>query len=240
MRPARSPKALRERDGVEAGRTRSGGAGRVALIVTALLIAIVVGVAAFSAGRLSSINDADPSNTSVEAGFARDMQVHHDQGVELAMIVRDRTDDEDVRLLAYDIARTQGQQSGQLYGWLTEWGLPQAASEPAMTWMSRPGRSGSETGTGHEHAASAHAPGEPMPGLATPAQIAELSDASGIEAERIFLTLMIAHHRGAVDMAQALLERSDHSTARAFATSVVASQRSEIELMQRMLAERAA
>jgi len=37
---------------------------------------------------------------SAEAGFARDMQVHHDQGVELAMIVRDRTDDPDVRLLA--------------------------------------------------------------------------------------------------------------------------------------------
>ena len=40
------------------------------------------------------------------------MQVHHQQGVELAMIVRDGSDDPDVRLLAYDIATTQAQQSG--------------------------------------------------------------------------------------------------------------------------------
>ena len=46
------------------------------------------------------------------------MQVHHLQGVELAMIVRDATDDHEVRLLGYDIATTQAQQAGQMYGWL--------------------------------------------------------------------------------------------------------------------------
>jgi uncharacterized protein (DUF305 family) len=78
-----------------------------------------------------------------------------------------------------------------------------------------------------------------MPGLATPGQIAALSAASGVEAERLFLTLMIAHHRGAVEMADAVLDRSDHSVVRAFAKSVVASQTSEIELMRTMLAQRA-
>ncbi len=77
-----------------------------------------------------------------------------------------------------------------------------------------------------------------MPGLATPDQIASLTAASGVEAERTFLTLMIDHHQGAVEMAEGLLDRSDHSVVRAFATSVVASQSAEIDLMRSMLAER--
>jgi uncharacterized protein (DUF305 family) len=219
--------------------------GRLTVIVAVLVTALVVGLVGWSVGRLSALENPDPSNTSAEAGFARDMQVHHNQGVELSMIIRDLTDDAPTRLLAYDIATTQGQQSGQMYGWLSEWGLPQAASEPSMTWMTRPGRSGS--GSGHNHGGSAaatesnavtHSPGEPMPGLATPEQIAALSAASGVEAERIFLTLMIAHHLGAVDMAEAVLDRSDHTVVRAFAKSVVSSQTSEIELMRSMLAER--
>ncbi|HAM26051.1 MAG TPA: DUF305 domain-containing protein [Microbacteriaceae bacterium] len=212
------------------------GTGRVALIVTALVTAVVVGVVAFSAGRLSTLGDASPADTSAEAGFARDMQVHHDQGVELAMIVRDRTDDPEVRLLAYDIALTQKQQSGQLYGWLTQWGLSQAAPEPSMTWMTRPGLAG--TATGHTHDA-ALTPGERMPGLATPAQIAALTAASGVDAERIFLTLMIAHHQGALEMAEAALDRSSNSAVRGFANAVITSQTSEIDVMKSMLAHRA-
>jgi uncharacterized protein (DUF305 family) len=209
------------------------GAGRLALIITALITAVVVGAVAWSIGRLSTLDDPTPTDTSAEAGFARDMQVHHIQGVELSMIVRDLTDDPAVRLLAYDIATTQGQQSGQMYGWLSEWHLSQAGSEPSMTWMTRPGRSTDA----HSHD-SAHTPGGAMPGLATPDQIAELSAASGVQAERLFLELMIAHHQGAVDMAEAVLDRADNSTVLAFAKSVVASQRSEIELMTGMLAER--
>ena len=145
--------------------------GRTAAIVAASVALVVVAIAAFSIGRLSTLAEPTPADASVEAGFARDMQVHHQQGAELAMIVRDATDDPEVRLLAYDIALTQAQQAGQLHGWLNEWDLPQAGREPSMTWMSRPVLSGS----GHdEHDAATHVPGAPMPGLATPAQIAEL------------------------------------------------------------------
>lgn len=207
---------------------------RTLLLLVALVTALSVGAAAFSIGRLSTLDDPDPSNTSAEAGFARDMQVHHRQGVELAMIIRDGTDDDPVRLLAYDIAATQGHQAGQLYGWLTVWGLGQAGSEPSMTWMTRDGRAGSAP----EHASGTHEPGRPMPGLATGEQIAGLSSLTGIAAEREFLTLMIAHHHGAVEMAEALLDRSDNATVRAFANGVVLSQESEITLMTEMLATR--
>ncbi|MFM9877666.1 MAG: DUF305 domain-containing protein [Rhodoglobus sp.] len=90
--------------------------GRGTLVLAALMVVALalVGVAGYSLGRFSGIGPSDPTDTSVEAGFARDMQVHHNQGVELALIVRDRTQDPAVRLLAYDIATTQAQQSGQL------------------------------------------------------------------------------------------------------------------------------
>ena len=74
--------------------------------------------------------------------------------------------------------------------------------------------------------------------MATPAQVANLQAATGIEAERIFLTLMIAHHKGALEMSQALLARSDQPSARAFAQAVVTSQQAEIDLMTTMLKAR--
>ncbi|MET0955138.1 MAG: DUF305 domain-containing protein [Cryobacterium sp.] len=213
---------------------RSPGARRVVLVVVAAAVAVAVGLVGFSIGRLSTINNPAPSATSAEAGFARDMQVHHLQGVELAMIIRDRTDDEAVRLLGYDIATTQSQQAGQLYGWLTEWELSQAGPEPSMTWMTRPGRSDDT----HGHTDGAHTPGAPMPGLATDAQIAELTAATGVDAERQFLTLMIAHHRGAVEMAEAVLDRASNTSVLGFANSVIISQNAEITLMESMLAAR--
>lgn len=209
-----------------------------AMAVVAIVVAAVIG---FSVGRLSTLDDPTPTTTSAEAGFSRDMQVHHNQGVELAMLVRDRTDSVDVRTLAYDIATTQAQQSGQLYDWLVQWGLPQGSREPDMTWMTLPTLAGA---TGHAHAgdsstpASSHTPGDPMPGLATPGQIAQLTAADGLEAERVFLTLMIAHHRGAVEMAEALEPRTTNAAALAFAKAVVASQQAEIELMTGMLDDR--
>lgn len=223
--------------------------GRIAVAVVASLALVIVAIAAYSIGRLSTLADPTPTTTSAEAGFARDMQVHHQQGVELAMIVRDLTADEEVRLLAYDIATTQAQQAGQMYGWLASWGLPQAGSEPSMTWMTRPAADGTGHGShgavdgaaaGDGAAAPLHEPGAPMPGLATPAQVAELRTLDGVDAEVRFLELMIAHHQGAVDMAEAVLERSSTEVVVALAQSIVDSQTSEIELMESMLAERGA
>jgi len=211
-----------------------GGVGRVAALVAASVAIVVVAVVAFSVGRLSTLSDPTPTDTSAEAGFARDMQVHHQQGVELAMIVRDRSDDPDIRLLAYDIAATQAQQSGQLYGWLRVWGLSQAGSEPSMTWMTRPA-----SDDGHdEHDGATHAPGAPMPGLATSEQVEELRASTGVAAERRFLELMIAHHRGAVEMADAALARSTNRVVVPFAESVSLSQTAEIALMEDLLAAR--
>ncbi|CAN5266814.1 DUF305 domain-containing protein [soil metagenome] len=226
----------REQTGVDAASSAAHDPGRRArLAVAAVLTALLLVAASLVIGRLSAPGDSSPLDRSVEAGFARDMQVHHNQAVELALIVRDLTDDPDVRTLAYDIATSQAQQSGQMYGWLADWGLSQAPSEPSMTWMTRPALDG---GSGHDMATSPTTPGTTMPGLATAEQIASRKAATGVEAERIFLTLMIAHHQGGVEMAQAVLDRSRNRVVVDLATSIVNAQTSEITVMKQMLAAR--
>ena len=79
-----------------------------------------------------------PGEGSAEAGFARDMIVHHAQAVQMAEIVRDRTQSDDMRLLAADISLTQQAQIGIMQGWLQVWGLPISGAEPAMAWMGHP------------------------------------------------------------------------------------------------------
>ena len=228
----------------------------VALAVAVVIVALL----SLAVGRLTAPNPAPPSTISAEAGFARDMQEHHNQAVELALVVRDRTDDPDTRLLAYDIATSQSQQSGQMFGWLAEWGLPQAPAEPSMTWMLRPplGGDGGHSGAGHSDSGGGGSvdgempdmampdmatpgmvtPGMAMPGMATREQILQLEGLSGQQAEVQFLELMIAHHLGGVEMAAAILERSDVNVVRDLAAGILSVQKSEIALMQRMLAER--
>ena len=209
--------------------------GTVALAVVVVLL--IVG--AFAIGRISAPVSTPPGNTSAEAGFARDMQTHHQQAVQMSFLVRDETDDDEVRLLAFDIATAQGAQAGQMYGWLDTWGLPQVEAEPSMTWMTRPPLSGDGTTHAHDSASgSAHTAGDPMPGLATPEQITRLKSLTGVDAERYYLQLMIAHHEGGVLMAKALLERSTERVVVTLAKGIIVSQTTEIEYMQELLDRR--
>ena len=192
---------------------------------------VLVGLAALLVGVLGTLwvvqaRSSAPTDFGADAGFARDMQTHHAQAVEMAFLVRDRTDDEDLRTVAYDIITSQQQQAGQMYGWLVQWGLPQTGSRPPMAWVD-----------GEHAAAHADADGV-MPGMATPAQLAELEAATGVEAERIFLRLMIAHHTGGVAMAEAAVADARTPEVRTLAGAIAAAQSSEIRLLQQMLDDR--
>ncbi len=77
-----------------------------------------------------------------------------------------------------------------------------------------------------------------MPGMATADQISELTDASGVEAERLYLTLMIDHHEAGAEMAQAGMELADTAKVRELASKMVAAQRSEISALQKLLEQR--
>ncbi|AUZ86267.1 DUF305 domain-containing protein [Arthrobacter sp. TmT3-37] len=211
----------------------SGWQKRVLLILAAIAVLALFALA-FTAGRISA-GPSYPGTDSADAGFARDMQVHHNQAVEMSMIVRDSATDETLRAIAYDIALTQQQQAGQMYAWLEEWGLGQSSPQPRMEWMAAGSgdHGGMDMGSG-DGASMLTADGL-MPGMATEAQLEELRAADGEDAERLYLTLMINHHTAGVEMAEAGAELAETSQVRSLATKIQSGQQAEITLMQGML-----
>jgi uncharacterized protein (DUF305 family) len=182
------------------------------------LLAVVFGFLAVTVLALY-LTSRPPGDDSAEAGFARDMMVHHAQAVEMAELLRDKNVSPEIETLAADIALTQQAQIGQMQGWLAEWGLPMTGTEPAMAWMGHPTN-------------------DRMPGMATPKEIEALRKASPEVAEGSFLRLMIPHHQAAVPMAEAVLDETDRPEVRQLAGAIVASQKAEIEVMRNLLEER--
>jgi uncharacterized protein (DUF305 family) len=181
----------------------------------AALVALLVGaLAVVSLTRAGAIRN--PSESSPEAGFARDMMVHHEQAVEMAEIVRDRTEDPELHVLAIDIALIQQAQIGRMHGWLDVWGLPTTGTDPPMAWMGHP-----VTGR--------------MPAMASPDQVAALRTLAVADAERKFLRLIIRHHEAGVSMAEAVLSRTDRPEVRQLPAAMATSQQVEIEAMQDLL-----
>jgi len=202
----------------------------LAQVIAAVLAAVLLLIAGIFLGRLVfPVAPSTPSTTSAEAGFARDMQVHHQQAIEMSTIIREKSDNEEIRTLAYDIATSQGQQAGQMFGWLTMWNLAQASAEPSMTWMMQPTLDGTPSDMG-----SASMSAMTMLGMATFEQMQTLK-ASTDGADAMFLELMIAHHAGGVEMAQALLERSTNEVVTSLANKMVLTQKSEITYMNELL-----
>lgn len=201
------------------------------LVIALVALLLAVGFGGWIVGTANPASPY-PSDASVEAGFARDMQTHHQQAVQLSMIIRDNSSNPAVRSIAYDIALTQQQQSGQMFAWLELWGLSQTGE--SMTWMSGllPGNTNhAEHGTSPESGA----PTMSSMGMATEAQIKALTAARGAAADRQFLTLMIAHHRGGVEMAKAYLEHGSNPMVSTFAEKIVKTQAAEISALNQLL-----
>ncbi|MFK0253176.1 DUF305 domain-containing protein [Streptomyces sp. NPDC090445] len=236
-------------------------AGTAVLLALAFAVAATVAAASGSSGSGPAREQRTPALYSPDAGFARDMAVHHQQAVEMSFIVRDRTQDEAVRSLAYDIANTQANQRGMLLGWLDLWGLPKVlAGEPPMSWMSTGGGSGSGHGSGgssssgegsagtegsghgggHDMGGVAAKPGALMPGMATKEELAALGAAQGRDAEVLYLQLMTDHHKGGVAMARGCATQCRTPAERALAQGMVDAQQSELTLMADMLRQRGA
>lgn len=211
--------------------TSPGGRRRLIVIVVAL---ILIGALGFAAGRFSTFGShavaTVPGENSPEAGFSRDMQVHHAQAIEMAMEIYRKTDDDELRVLSYDIATGQAGQRGEMYDWLVQWGLPQSGGA-MMQWMTDAG------GTGHGHGGPSSAPmtddeAHAAMGMASPEQIATLEAATGQKSDCLFLELMIRHHEGAIPMAQALLELGTDPRALEVAQAIESGQTSEIDAMR--------
>jgi uncharacterized protein (DUF305 family) len=198
---------------------------------TALLAVIGVGLLLLGGGLAVALGigrDAQPSADSVDVGFARDMSAHHLQAVEMANLALERSPDEAVRGLAFDISSTQQNQVGRMQGWLSLWGYSITGGEQ-MAWMASDGHSA--------HDASADGL---MPGMATDEELARLRSATGEDFDVLFLQLMTRHHQGGVEMAEFAQTNAGEWAVRRLASSIIESQTGETNLMLSMLGERGA
>ncbi len=183
------------------------------LILIPVLLAAVAGVIV---GSLVFGGDDFPADDSADAGFLRDMSVHHAQAVRMAGYAYRVTDDEEIRTLAYDILTTQQGQIGIMTGWLDAWGLSTTGLDAPMAWM------------GHDMAG-------PMPGMATDEELALFETLTGPDMDREFLRLMIAHHVGGSGMAKAGVEKGQTDQVKHLAGAISETQSAETTYMQELL-----
>ncbi|MBE9375961.1 DUF305 domain-containing protein [Saccharopolyspora sp. HNM0983] len=179
-------------------------------------------------------NDAD-----VE--FLSGMIPHHQQAVQMSEMAQGRTDNPQVLDLAGEILAAQGPEIEQMSGWLTEWGIPQSdggghGESGEQTAPEEHGMAGHEGhGEQSQHGQQSEQGGHEMHGMLTPDQMRDLQQANGGEFDELYLSLMIEHHEGAVDMAGQELDRGAFAPAKELAQRMIDAQRAEIDEMQQLL-----
>ncbi len=197
-----------------------------------LLAVIAVGLVLLGGGLAVALGigrDDAPTADSVDAGFARDMSRHHLQGVEMANLVAERSEDQEVRRLAFDISATQTNQAGRMQGWLALWDVPPTGGE-TMAWMGGDGgHAGHSTDMGEDGL---------MPGMATEEELTHLRSLTGSEFDVEFLRLMIRHHQGGLEMAEYAAEHAAVDAVATLAGTIAETQTAETRTMTRMLSAR--
>ena len=216
------------------------------LAVGAMALAVVFTAAACSdtdTGTTAATSSATTSATATSAAdeaaahndadvmFAQMMIPHHSQAIEMSdMLLAKEGIPEEVTALAEQIKAAQGPEITQLESWLEQWGEPTEMPEtgnndmPGMDEGMDEGMDGMEGMEGME-----------MEGMMSEEDMQALSDAQGTDAARLFLEQMIAHHEGAVDMAQTEIEDGQFPDAVEMARTIVDTQQQEIDTMRQLL-----
>lgn len=181
-----------------------------------------------------------PRYTAADVQFMTAMIGHHAQAVTMSRMVDSHGASPSVRTLAARIINAQQDEIAIMQQWLRERGQP--VPEPAATGAHAMAGMSHE-GMGHDmpgmSTPATSTPGASMPGMLTAVQMAALDRARGREFDRLFLSGMIQHHRGAVGMVQTLFSTYGAGQDEAvfkFASDVNVDQTTEIARMQQMLA----
>ena len=158
-------------------------------------------------------NDADVT-------FASDMIQHHAQALAMVDMTRGRDLDPEVAALTEEIRAAQTPEIEQMSDWLQSWDEPVPATSRDHA-NSEDGGHGMDMGD--------------MPGMMTEEEMSQLEGASDAEFEAMWLEMMIAHHEGAVEMAQQEQSEGSFAPAIDLAADIESSQTEEIETMQQLL-----
>tara|TARA_E500000178_G_scaffold110832_1_gene110601 strand:- start:6400 stop:8913 length:2514 start_codon:yes stop_codon:yes gene_type:complete len=206
------------------------------------------------ASRALSADEAvaitDTSYSADDVYFMQAMIPHHEQALEMSILAETRTNMPELLDIAGKIKASQSDEVAFMQGWLNE------RDESAEMAMSHDGMDHSAMGhsmadDSMDHAAMGHHmyhdmdrkkaasnPHEGMMGMASPEQMADLAASEATAFDTLFLELMIAHHEGAIDMVDDLLDQpgSAHDPVLyEFVGDIKNDQRVEIERMHALL-----
>ena len=154
-----------------------------------------------------AFNDADTT-------FAQGMIPHHEQAIEMADMALDpqTAAGPKVVALAKAIKAAQDPEIATMKGWLAAWGKD---------------ASGAMVGMNHS--------GGAMPGMMTAVDMTSLGKAKAAEFDKVWATMMIAHHKGAIDMANTVIKDGKFAATKTLAAAVVKGQQVEIDQMTALL-----
>ena len=209
------------------------------LLVTGVIVSL--GLLATGCGNdTTTARAATPASTHNDAdvAFTQSMIAHHQEAVDMSEAVIIRGTTPQVRSLAQRIKAAQDPEMRLMTTWLQQWNIDQTALDRPMGNASGDHAMATETTiadgpAGTEPTGSAV---PPMSGMMTTPQQEEFDAASGVAIDRLFLELMIAHHTGAVSMADEQTPAGVNSEVTKLATEIKATQEREIKEMQILLA----
>lgn len=165
-------------------------------------------------------NDAD-------VAFASDMIQHHAQALAMVDLTVRRELDPEIAQLAETIRAAQAPEIETMTDWLTEWGEPIPATVNDHV--------NADDGGHDMEGMDDDDMGMDMPGMMSEDEMADLADASDAEFQDLFLSMMIEHHEGAIEMAEDEQEDGRYQPAISLAEQIGSAQADEIELMQALL-----
>ncbi|MDX5570001.1 DUF305 domain-containing protein [Streptomyces sp. ID05-04B] len=172
-----------------------------------------------SASASASAGVAAGAHNAQDVSFAQGMIPHHRQALEMARLATGRASSAQVEALAARVEKAQEPEIRTMSGWLTSWGEDVPTSSGSMA----------ESMPGMDHSGSG------MPGMMAASDMAALKKASGKDFDAMFLTMMVDHHKGAVDMATAEKKKGAYAPATSLADDIVAAQTAEITDMNKLL-----
>ncbi|MBY8854960.1 DUF305 domain-containing protein [Nocardia sp. CA2R105] len=158
----------------------------------------------------STASSAAPTRTDFDAAdvtFLQMMYPHHAQAVEMAKMVPSRSQNQQLIALASKIEAAQAPEMTKFADLLHGFGKP----APSATM---------------DH---------PMDGVMSQDQMAALQKASGADFDKMWLQMMIEHHKGAVTMSNAELADGSNAEVKALAQGIITAQQAEITQMQGMV-----
>lgn len=159
----------------------------------------------------TNVTDSESGFNDADVMFAQMMIPHHEQALELADMALDPTlmASEQVKALASQIKAAQGPEIDVMTQWLTEWDQPlmDMSEDHSMT----------------------------MEGMLSVDELGALGQMNSEEFDQAWIQAMVAHHKGAIEMADTVKAEGESALVQELADAIIQAQKSEIDTLELLL-----